>query len=74
MFDELGLGAAYATKLDEAFKKAGLTNVTSKVVKLPAGKKLGDEKDAMNSLIPFKITIPTLRQAAQGILTYPLRK
>lgn len=67
MFDKLGLGAAYAKKLDELFKKVGLANVTTEIIKLPAGKKLGNEQDAMNSLIPFKITIPTLRQAAQGL-------
>ena len=66
MFDKLGLGAGYATKLDESFKKAGLEKVTVEVVKLPAGKKMDNEADAKNSLIPFKITIPTLRQAAAG--------
>lgn len=66
MFDKIGIGAQYASNLGTAFEKAGLKNVTVEKVKLPAGIKMGNEADAQNSLIPFKITIPTLKQAIQG--------
>lgn len=69
MFDKLGIGADYASKLGASFEKAGLKNVTAEKIKLPAGMKMGNEADAMNSLIPFKITIPTLKQAMQGKLS-----
>ena len=69
MFDKIGIGADYASKLSTSFEKAGLRNVTAEKIKLPAGMKMGNEADAMNSLIPFKITIPTLKQAIQGKLS-----
>jgi hypothetical protein len=67
MFEKLGLGGKYALTLGDAFKKAGLVNVTVQQVELPAGKKLGNEQDMENSIEPFKITIPSITMAAKGI-------
>jgi hypothetical protein len=66
MFDKIGIGANFASKLGDSFEKARLRNMTIQRIQLPAGKKLGNNEDAKNSLIPFKITIPTLREAVKG--------
>lgn len=66
IFDKTGMGANYASGLGESLKKAGLQNVTVEKIQLPAGKRLGNETDAHNSVMPFRITIPTLIQASQG--------
>lgn len=60
LFVKLGMGYNFARELDVAFKEAGLEHVTVKKVELPVGKKMGNEKDARNSVEPFKITIPSL--------------
>lgn len=69
IFDKLGIGANYASGLGAAFEKAGLKNVTVQKIQLPAGMKLNDEAAALNSLIPFKLTIPSLNQALQGMFS-----
>lgn len=66
IFDKTGIGANFTSSLDESFRKAGLKHVTVEKIQLQAGAKLSNEKEALDSLIPFKITIPRLRQAAQG--------
>lgn len=67
IFDKVGVGADYASGLGARFEEAGLTNVTVDKIQLPAGIKMGSKEAAENSLIPFKLTIPTLKQAVQGL-------
>lgn len=71
IFDKVGVGASYASGLGARFEKAGLINVTVDEIQLPAGIKMGSKEAAENSLIPFKLTIPTLKQAVQGRLPVP---
>lgn len=71
ILDKVGLGSDFASKIAPAFEKAGLKNVTVQRVELPAGKRLGDEQAARLSVDPFKITIPSITQAAKG--EFPLR-
>lgn len=68
IFDFTGLGSESPNKLDKSFKLAGLENITAEKIALPLGMKLETEQAARDSLIPFKITIPTLRAAIQGML------
>lgn len=73
MFDKIGMGGQYASKIGESMEKAGLTNVSVKAVEFPLGKSIENEEARRNSIEPFKITIPSITQAAKGKLL-PLPK
>lgn len=65
IFDKIGLGARFPSKLDKAFEAAGLVNVSIQNVDLPMGKRLGDDKAAQDSWEPFAITIPSVVETAK---------
>jgi hypothetical protein len=67
IFNKTGVGASYASKLGGAFERAGLKNVTVQKVELPAGRKFGDDAAALDSLLHFKITTPTILKAIKGM-------
>jgi hypothetical protein len=67
IFDKTGMGAKYASGLGESLKNAGLQNVAMEKIELPVGKRLENEADIHNSVAPFRITIPTLREASQKL-------
>ncbi|OLN88140.1 hypothetical protein CCHL11_00157 [Colletotrichum chlorophyti] len=68
-FEKGVMGADLASKLDEAFTKAGLENVCLQRVEFPAGRRLGNEKAAKLSIDSLKVTVPTLAGAAKGKLS-----
>ncbi|KAF4455778.1 hypothetical protein F53441_1977 [Fusarium austroafricanum] len=67
MFDGMGMGSDCPRKLPEAFKIAGLENVTVQAVDLPMGKLLGDDEAAEMSWQPFALTIPSLIEGAKKL-------
>lgn len=60
LFNKLGMGPNWASRLEALFKTAGLENVSVQKIGIPGGKKMGNETDSRNSMEPFKITIPSL--------------
>lgn len=67
IFNKTGVGASYASKLGGSFERAGLKNVYVQKVELPAGRKFGgDDAAALDSLLHFKITTPTILKAIKG--------
>jgi pseurotin biosynthesis methyltransferase len=60
LFTKIGMSENWAPGLGGVFKDVGLENVEVKKVELLVGKKLGSEDDSLNSIEPFKITIPSL--------------
>lgn len=69
IFNKTGVGANYASLLSGSFERAGLKNITVQKVQLPVGRKMGNDAAARDSLIPFKITAPTIVKAIHG--TFP---
>ncbi|KAM0425918.1 hypothetical protein ACHAPT_008856 [Fusarium lateritium] len=67
IFDKIGLGARFPSKLGKAFEEAGLINVTVQTVDLPMGKRLGDDKAAQVSWEPFTLTIPSVVETAKSL-------
>jgi hypothetical protein len=65
IFDKIGLGARFPSKLDKVFEAAGLVNVSIRNVDLPMGKRLGDDKAAQDSWEPFAITVPSVVETAK---------
>ncbi|CAJ0554695.1 Ff.00g132080.m01.CDS01 [Fusarium sp. VM40] len=65
MFDAMGMGSDFVSKLPEAFKTAGLVNVSSETILLPTGKLLNDEELAEKSRQAFVMTIPNIIQGAK---------
>ncbi|RSM03848.1 hypothetical protein CDV31_010314 [Fusarium ambrosium] len=67
LFDQIGLGARFPSKLDKAFEAAGLVNVSIQNVDFPMGKRLGDDKAAHDSWEPFALTIPSVVETAKSL-------
>ncbi|RSL59031.1 hypothetical protein CEP54_007487 [Fusarium duplospermum] len=67
LFDQIGLGARFPSKLDKAFEAAGLVNVSIQNVDFPMGKRLGDDKAAQDSWEPFALTIPSVVETAKSL-------
>lgn len=67
LLTKIGMGPNWAPNLEAVFKDAGLENVSIQRIRLPAGKKTGNETDSRNSMEPFKITIPSLITACRNI-------
>ncbi|KAM5349386.1 hypothetical protein ACJ41O_005891 [Fusarium nematophilum] len=67
IFDGVGIGAMFPYKLEDAFKEAGLQNVTVQTVEMPMGKLLGDDEAAKESWEPFLITIPSIVATAKAL-------
>ncbi|KAM0266803.1 hypothetical protein ACHAPA_006580 [Fusarium lateritium] len=65
MFDAMGMGSDFVSKLPEAFETAGLVNVSSETVHLPTGKLLNDDELAEESRQAFVMTIPNIIQGAK---------
>ncbi|KAM0287602.1 hypothetical protein ACHAO9_007632 [Fusarium lateritium] len=63
MFDAMGMGSDFVSKLPEAFETAGLVNVSSETVHLPTGKLLNDDELAEESRQAFVMTIPIIQGA-----------
>ncbi|KAM0439229.1 hypothetical protein ACHAQK_006335 [Fusarium lateritium] len=65
MFDAMGMGSDFVSKLPEAFETAGLVNVSSETVHLPTVKLLNDDELAEESRQAFVMTIPNIIQGAK---------
>jgi hypothetical protein len=74
LFDKIGMGSNFAPELATVFENAGLINVDVRKIVLPAGKKMGNEKDSLNSIEPFKITIPSLIRACESKSTNCIKR
>ncbi|KAH6963049.1 hypothetical protein DER45DRAFT_625150 [Fusarium avenaceum] len=58
MFNAIGMGSDFVSKLPEAFEATGLVNVSSETIHLPTGKLLNDDELAEKSRQAFVLTIP----------------
>ncbi|KAF4471370.1 methyltransferase [Fusarium albosuccineum] len=67
IFDKVGIGARFPTKLGDAFKAAGLENVKVQTIDLPMGKALGEDEDTRYSWEPFILTVPSVMQTAKSL-------
>ncbi|KAF2103336.1 hypothetical protein NA57DRAFT_72312 [Rhizodiscina lignyota] len=67
IWNKTGPGAAIVNDLGDAFVRAGLTNVEVRRVQLPVGKKMGNERDARDSLEPFKLAVPNISNGAKAM-------
>lgn len=63
VFDKNGLGTESPRQLGSAMEKAGLRDVVVESHRVPVGKLMGNDDDAVSSLIPFELTIPKLVRA-----------
>jgi hypothetical protein len=66
MFDAMGMGSDFISKLPEAFKAAGLVSISSETIHLPTGKLLNDDELAEKSRQTFVMTIPNIIQGARS--------
>ncbi|KAI6765713.1 hypothetical protein HG530_006783 [Fusarium avenaceum] len=65
MFNAIGMGSDFVSKLPEAFEATGLVNVSSETIHLPTGKLLNDDELAEKSRQAFVLTIPGIIQGAK---------
>ncbi|KAF6829126.1 methyltransferase domain-containing protein [Colletotrichum plurivorum] len=67
MMEKAGMDPAYQKKLPEAFKKAGLQNVTLERVNCGIGKAHSNQADLETSIAPFRRTIPLVTKTASAM-------
>jgi hypothetical protein len=66
LLEKIGMDVGFAAGLAEVFKEAGLENVECKKVRYPVGKSAGNEEDSGNSILPFKLTVPTMVESVES--------
>ncbi|KAL2207617.1 S-adenosyl-L-methionine-dependent methyltransferase [Sarocladium strictum] len=59
VLDKVGIGHGFSVSLDDAFRKAGLENVSVKEVKYPIGAKTANPEAARSSIETFLTTVET---------------
>jgi hypothetical protein len=66
IYDKIGIGARFASTIGDAFRSAGLENVTVQKIELRIRKALGDGEAAKNSIEPVALNIPSVTRSAKG--------
>ncbi|KAJ2982102.1 hypothetical protein NQ176_g1615 [Zarea fungicola] len=69
IWNKVGPGVDCVNHIADAFTKAGLQNVHVQKLELPVGRKLDKEQDRLNSMEPFKLTIPNITRGAKALGT-----
>lgn len=66
VLDKVGVGREFSVNLDDAFRKAGLKNVSVKEVKYPIGAKTASQENSRSSVESFLTTIETAVGSVKG--------
>ncbi len=66
VLDKVGIGHGFSVNLDDAFRKAGLENVSVKEVKYPIGAKTANPEAARSSIETFLTTVETAVGSVKG--------
>jgi hypothetical protein len=66
VLDKVGIGRGFSVNLDDAFRKAGLENVSIKKVKYPIGAKTANPEASRSSIETFLTTVETAVDSVKG--------